>query len=523
MSDQPVVIEEHRALSQSKLWDLQRQLYVTQGRQAWREGGVPNYITTNAFAARSYARVVLGHLRGVLAGRGTARREGARILELGAGSGRFAFHFLQHFLPMWRESELSDVPVTYILSDVAPGNVDFCRGHSAFAPFVQRGQLRFALCDAESPGDLGKALGVAASGRLEGQLVVIANYVFDALRQDIFHVEERRLWEGVVRVVSQQEELDPADPNPFASVALDFTRREITSSPYGDRIWNRILEDYRLRIRSGTLLFPTNAMRCLERLRGLSPDSLLVLAADEGSHRLDDVRSLEPRVVGYGRISLPEFPVNFHAIGEYTLAHGGQAAFASHQTGGLCVAALAWDRTGRECAATKQAFTDAIDLFGPDEFFLLLKSLERTAPLLTCAEMLAHLRWSAWDASVLHALLPQLRDRLTSASRSERLAWSEALERVWSMYYLVDREEGDVAFAVGTMLMRLGDWQQATAFLQRSRSVWGDDCNTLCNLAVCHARLGDKVAAVACVDRALEVTPHHEGAARLRRDLVPAG
>lgn len=523
MSDQPVVIEEHRALSQSKLWDLQRQLYVTQGRHAWREGGVPNYITTNAFAARSYARVVLGHLRGVLAAGGVARRQGAQILELGAGSGRFAYHFLQHFLPMWRDSELSDVPMTYVLSDVAPDNVDFCRAHPAFAPFVQRGLLRFAICDAESPGDLGKTLGVAPSARFEGQLVVLANYVFDALRQDVFHVDQERLWEGVVRIVGQRAELNPADPNPFASVALDFTRREISSSPYGDRIWNRILEDCRLRIRTGTLLFPTNAMRCLERLRALSPDSLLVLAADEGSHRLDDVRSLEPRVVGYGRVSLPEFPVNFHAIGEYTEAHGGQAVFASHQPGGLCVAGLAWDRTGRECAATKQAFSDAVDLFGPDEFFMVLKSLERTAPLLTCAEMLAHLRWSAWDANVLHALLPQLKDRLTSASRSERSAWSDAFERVWSLYYQVDREEGDLAFAIGTMLMRIGDWQHAAVFLERSRRVWGEDCNTLCNLAVCRARLGDKAAAVACVDRALEVTPYHEGATRLRRDLVPAG
>jgi hypothetical protein len=522
MSDQPVVIEEHRALSQSKLWDLQRQLYLTQGHHAWREGGVPNYITTNAFAARSYARVVLGHLRGVLAAGGIARRDGVRILELGAGSGRFAFHFLQHFLPMWRESELSDVPVTYVLSDVAPNNVDFCRAHPALAPFVQRGQLHFAICDAEAQGDLGKALGVT-SDRLQGQLVVLANYVFDALRQDIFHVDERHLSEGVVRIVGQRSHLDPADPNPFASIALDFTRRVIAASPYGDPIWNRILEDCRLRVRSGTLLFPTHAMRCLERLRALSPDSLLVLAADEGSHRLDDVRSLEPRVVGYGRISLPEFPINFHAIGEYTQAQGGQAIFASHQAGGFCVAALVWDRAGRECAATKQAFIDAIDLFGPDEFFMIMKSLERTAPLLTCAEMLAHLRLSGWDASVLHALLPQLKDRLMSASRSERSAWSDALERVWSMYYHVDREEGDLAFAVGTMLMRLGDWRHAATFLERSRAVWGDDCNTLCNQAVCLARLGDRVAALACVDRALEVTPRHEGATRLRRDLVPTG
>lgn len=522
MSDAPVVIEEHRTLSRSRLWALQRQLYTKLGGGAWREGGVPSYITTNAFAARGFARVVMGHLRGALAGRNVGPGAGVRILELGAGSGRFAFHFLRQFLTMWRESELADVPVTYVLTDLVEGNVEFCRRHPAFATFVQRDQLRFATCDTEVEDDLRKALDLRPAATLQGPLVVLANYVFDAMRQDIFHVEEGRLSEGLVRLVSQHSALDPDDTNPFASVALDFKRRDLASSPYSDPVWNQILEDSHRRIRNGTLLFPTEALRCLERLRAIAPDSLLVLAADEGSHRLEDVRSLEPRVAVYGTMALPEFPVNFHALGEYAGAHGGQAQFASHQAGGLCLAALAWDRTGRERAATRQAFADAVDLFGPDEFYLTVKSLERTAPMLTCAEMLAYLRLSSWDAKVLHALLPQLKDRLPSASPAERAAWNDALERVWGMYYHVDGDEGDVAFAVGTMLMRLGDWKHATPFFERSRTFWGDDGSTLCNLAVCHARLGDRVAALACVDHVLKVTPHHEGAARLRRELSPA-
>jgi hypothetical protein len=514
----PFVVEGPRPLSRSKIWEIQRQLYLGQGVRAWREGGVPHFITSNSFAARSYARVTLAHLRGILAGSAAFRQRGARILELGAGTGRFAFHFLRHFLPMWRDSGLEGVPVTYVMTDMAQRNVDFWRTHPALAPFLEGGQLVLATCDAEDPADLKRVLEACAPAQRGGPLVAFANYVFDGLRPDLFLCEGGRLREGLVGLRAERPDIDPS--NPLAAIALEVTPRDPDGAFSSNPVWNRILEGYRARGADAAVLFPAGAMSCLAGLRAQAPESLLVLATDEGSHSEDAVTSGELRFLANGAVALPEFPVNFHALGEYTTAHGGQAFFSNHELGGLCVAAFVWDETGRDAGATRQVFHEAIDLFGPAEYFLIVKSLERTGGELSCQEMLAHLRWSAWDAKILHLLLPNLAERLPTVTPPEMAAWAEALEQVWSLYYHLDPDEGDFAFGTGAALARAGQWRGALVFFERSLKVWGADGNTLCNLGVCHARLGDRKAALACVESALRATPDNPLALRMRGELL---
>ena len=56
-------MEEGKKLSESVLWQLQRDLYDSRGIQSWAHGNVPQTITTTPFIARAYAKVVLGFLR----------------------------------------------------------------------------------------------------------------------------------------------------------------------------------------------------------------------------------------------------------------------------------------------------------------------------------------------------------------------------------------------------------------------------------------------------------------------------
>ncbi len=50
-------------LRDSLLWRLQTRFYETQGVRAWSDGVVPNFVTSNAFLAGLYARVILGFVR----------------------------------------------------------------------------------------------------------------------------------------------------------------------------------------------------------------------------------------------------------------------------------------------------------------------------------------------------------------------------------------------------------------------------------------------------------------------------
>src|SRR6266849_367610 len=95
------VLEADVPLSQSMLWRLQRTFYSDQGVAAWKSGNVPQAITTTPVIARAYARIVLGFWRDMASSLDPSQL--VYIVELGAGSGRFAYRFLKAFAELLRD------------------------------------------------------------------------------------------------------------------------------------------------------------------------------------------------------------------------------------------------------------------------------------------------------------------------------------------------------------------------------------------------------------------------------------
>ena len=226
-------------LSHSSLWEWQSAFYTDCGLDAWRSGTVPHFVTANTFIASQYARMVLGFLNDLWSSRSKYRgklrsADPISIMEAGAGAGKFSFLMLQAlwelraFWPRRGEEEMDEeteadsagsaaasasssesaaassspppppplrCPFVYIMSDVTPDIVSFWRAHPSFRPFLDRGMLDFAVLDAEHPGSgvdggiqllhSGRRLS-AASNR--NPICLIANYLFDTLRQDAFRV-----------------------------------------------------------------------------------------------------------------------------------------------------------------------------------------------------------------------------------------------------------------------------------------------------------------------------------------------
>ena len=59
----PVVLETGVPLRDSVLWKLQSSFYDTVSVDAWAKAIVPNFVSSNSFLAKSYARMVLGFAR----------------------------------------------------------------------------------------------------------------------------------------------------------------------------------------------------------------------------------------------------------------------------------------------------------------------------------------------------------------------------------------------------------------------------------------------------------------------------
>src|SRR5438132_8998 len=139
------VLESGMPLAQSMVWQLQRTFYADQGVAAWSQSGVPQSITNSPIIARAYARIVLGFLRDMSAELNP--NEPVYIVELGAGSGRFAYRFLKAFTALREETSDADQRFTYVLTDAAPSVLDYWRDNPRLQPFVAAGVLDFAHFD----------------------------------------------------------------------------------------------------------------------------------------------------------------------------------------------------------------------------------------------------------------------------------------------------------------------------------------------------------------------------------------
>src|SRR5215472_18442474 len=100
-------METDVSLSQSVFWRLQQDYYVQRGLKAWTEDMVPSYITNNPLIAEIYAEVMAGFLEDCT---GPSRREERilspeyplRVVELGAGTGKFSYLLLSKLTALLR-------------------------------------------------------------------------------------------------------------------------------------------------------------------------------------------------------------------------------------------------------------------------------------------------------------------------------------------------------------------------------------------------------------------------------------
>ena len=532
-----VVVEAGMPLSASVLWRLQRSFYNRHGVAAWSAGTVPSYVTCNPFIARAYARVILGFLRDCRSRSGALATGPAYIVELGAGSGRFAFLLLRQLRalvralgPAWGDGE--GPPFRYVMTDVAESNVRAWGEHPALRPFVAEGLLDFARFDAERDHEvaLHHAGTVLAPGTVTGPLVAVANYVFDTLSHDAWRVAGGQLQAGHGTLVARQASApDLEDPGLIDRLALRLEYLPAAEAPYGDPPLDRILAGYRARLGDTALLLPVGALRCLRALVDLLGEDdggdgarLLVLSADKGSCREEELLNRgNPAMTLHGSCS---FSVNYHAIGEYVRGRGGLALDASAWDGNLAVAAYVLGAkdmgTADTFAETTLAFGEAIAGFGPYHFYALVQSLLAACPSPPLAQVLALLRLSNWDPYVAMRYARVLREEAQTAADPMKRDLVRTLDRVWANYYPIG-EDDDLPFEIGTVMQALQRPAEAIDWYERSLGLFGDHHATHTNIGMCLYHVGRLPEALAAFERALGCHAGH-GPARDWRVRVSA-
>lgn len=500
----------------SPLWAIQRRYFEVQGVDAWRLGLVPHYVTSNPYVAHAYAQVILGFVRDCAAAPvGAPLFDAAHpltIVELGAGHGRFSYHLLCRLTELLADSRFAGLRIRYVLTDLARSNVDAWKRHPRLAPFVEAGLVDFACFDAEEDGALELEVAEARIGprALRSPIVVIANYLFDVLRQDLFRVEDGVISRGRVRLTREDgTTLERYEDESALALQLSYRFTPCEGPPYDVASWSAVLEEYAARGERRCVLFPSSPLRCLHRLSRLSRSGMLLLSADRGSHRLEDLPSAEPGFAMHGGCF--SLPLNFHALGRVLTESG--ARVLSNRGSSLELSAAVFPPVSSDCVETALAFRTFLDHLSPDDFFLQKSVLERVDELAP-EVVLATLRHGFWDAELLAPHLAWLGRALGPRPLEERLRWGEVLREVWVTHFPIG-EGHDLGFRFGVLAAELGLFGDALRYYEESARWCGLDASTLHNAGLCLYELGRVDEAEEATRRALERNPDLDAAAQL--------
>lgn len=514
---EPCPVEVAQRLSHSIIWKWQRTFFERQGIEAWSQGTVPHHITSSPFIADAYARVVAAYLRDCRDAQ-FDRSKPAYIVELGSGSGRFAYLFLKKLLTIQEQSVSTSIPIKYVMTDFTERTLAYWRSQPWLQPFIEKGVLDFARFDAEHD----QTLTLVNSGERisEQPLIVIANYVFDSLPQDAFLAADGNLFETLLTLSTPEQESDLNDPEILSRIAISYDHNRVNGNYYAEGDWNRILLDYKHRLPGTPFLFPTAALKCIRNFQRLSKGQMLLLSGDRGyckDEALLDGRGA-PSVAVHGSISMM---VDYQIIGEFCRGLGAKLLHPSRCAESLNVSAFIFGASPGDFVETRVAYAEAIEKFGPDDFFTLKEGIGQIYNALSLDQILAFLRLSCWDYKRFLEYLPAFKKFLPDMTHLQKQQLHEAIERVWDSYLPIG-EESDLAFELGTLLLEMEFYTEALEFLQRSVDLHGIAPGTAYNIAVCYYSLGQMDRALDHVDRALSFDHQFSAAKELRMELESA-
>jgi tetratricopeptide (TPR) repeat protein len=460
-------VEALSALSQSPVWRLQRAWYEERATEAFAE--VPHQVVDNPFVAAAYARVVLGYLRDVARGE-LDLGEPLYVVELGAGAGRFAHGFMRELEALLDALPLELPPVVYVMTDFAETTL----ADWAANPRLAHAQIDFASFDVAADATLALRRRGVVLDRLANPLVVIANYLFDSVPADAFAIVGERLEECLLSVKGDD----------IADMELAFERGPAQLPHYGDAELDDLLEHYMETLEDGTVVtIPRAAIDCLRRLEALAGGRMMLLTADKAYTTEDGLSGRpEPELSRHGSFSLM---VNLHAFGWWARRRGGEMLDGGDRHTTIAVAALL---LGGAHPETRQAYEDAIEHFGPDDLMTLTEGLERAAPQLNAAELVAVLRVTGWDSFTLLGVSDALIEAIAAADVPTREDLRDALYEIYERHYPVPGE-GDLPFALGLLLYELEDYAEALACFEASLEQFGPDAATEHNIALCREQL----------------------------------
>jgi tetratricopeptide (TPR) repeat protein len=216
--------------------------------------------------------------------------------------------------------------------------------------------------------------------------------------------------------------------------------------------------------------------------RALSDNKMLLISTDKGYAFPHEIEAREdPKLVFHGSFSMT---VNFHGIGEYFKALGGDIAFQDPKDS-IKTVAYAMGLKFQDLPELANAIDTYLQGFGPGDYFSLHRNIrEMKDPVLSMSTLLAQLSLSQWDPYVLSCFIPRVLADLPSSSRSLIQGFGAGAKKILKNIYIMPGTE-DHYFNTGLLFHTAEDYQHAILCYEKSLKTHGEKFATYYNLGLC--------------------------------------
>ncbi|NMO94301.1 tetratricopeptide repeat protein [Paenibacillus lemnae] len=518
MTDQHKQQQSYR-FSEAPLWKIQQEYYEEKGMKAWDNDQVPQYITSNPMIAAAYADMIFGFLQDRVNQEGSSD-EPVYIVELGAGAGRFAYHVIQELCQLRDLAGSSLPPFRYIMTDYAMSNVKAWREHPALQPLVAEGLLDFARFDAVTDTSLSlvESGTTIKPGDLKQPLLVIANYLFDSLPQELMYIGDGQTYEADVFVEypADKDALNRTEVLNGISLSYEYRRTphyEQENYPYRD-----VVALYQEQLEDSHVLFPEVGLGCLERLNDLSQSGFLLITADKGDHLLENWKFNDPpELIIHGSFSLT---ANFHAFQHVYERKGALVLFPPHHYKNINVGCILHVDHAQDYLQVKLAYRRAVERFGPDEFYSLKEWVDRHLESMGMQQLLSFWRLGGYDAEFFIYGTARISSLLPEANDEERQDLWRGIQLMWASNYVMEQRY-DLALDIGLLLFEMDLYKESKRFLEISVKQNEDEVvsTVFYCLAICCFELEWNEEGLEYIRKLLQLEPDNEEALALLNEF----
>ncbi len=497
-------IEDAKRLSHSKLWEIQRNYFHTKGIDAWK-GEVPFYISSNAFIANRYASLILNIIKQINSS-SPDKIPAFHIIELGAGTGKFSFYFLNAFLNML---QLSGTPVKfcYTLTDFSEKIINSIQDNHSFRELKTRlgasHEIECVVWDFETAQQ--------SIVKPDYTPIIIANYVFDCIKQDKFNVENGILHEVQIALNNRYLKFDANAPKTLRD--LEFKESNLAIDPnhyYDDPNLNKVLTYYLQNLKSGTeFCLPVGAFNFIHLLDKNKPYYLLT--GDKGLSELQDFEAANKReLMSYD--GCYSFLLNFNALNQYfDLIGGGHLGTEYVYTFGVH---LYGNHLAKDILQhLKNDFNENISKFGPKEYLSICQEYQASCYRFKLDSIVDFIKLSHYDPDaygIIHDRLIELIPAITEYNRPNILL---ALQKVEKNIYVLGTAF-DTYNLLGIFYQLTNDLDKAEQLFQQSVQVLGPSGPTYHNLGILYTNKKERQKAIMYFEKSLEIEQKNNVAKR---------